>query len=274
MEKMMKRVITALIGFPIVVAVLAFANKYVVDVILAIVALIGMNEYIKCVEHKDIHVIKWVSYLSVLGIAFIHVIPAVMYINFLLFSVPVLLMILFFHVIVTNMKITFQDAAYTLFGIAYIYSFLVFLAIIFGIEGNISGKLLIWYVFCSAWGTDTCAYLIGMKFGKHKFSKVSPKKSIEGCVAGVVGAIILCFIYTFAINSIFNLEISYVWVAIMSAVLSVIGQIGDFSASVIKRFFEVKDYSNLFPGHGGMLDRIDSAMFIAPFAYMLILIIL
>lgn len=271
---MMKRVITALIGFPIVVAVLAFANKYIVDVIVTIVALIAMNEYIKCVAHKDIHVIKWVSYLTVLGIAFIHVIPVTLYMNILLFAIPVLLMILFFHVIVTDMKITFQDVAYTLLGIVYVYSFLAFLAVIFGIEGKVSGKILIWYVFCSAWGTDIFAYLVGMKFGKHKFSKVSPKKSIEGCVAGIVGALVLCLLYTFAINTIFGFTIPYLWIAIMSIILSVIGQIGDFSASVIKRFFEVKDYSNLFPGHGGMLDRIDSAMFIAPFAYMLILIIL
>ncbi len=271
---MMKRIITALIGFPIVVAVLAFANKYVVDVIVTIVALISMNEYIKCVEHKEVHVIKWISYLSVLGIAFIHVIPQAIYLNILVFAIPVLLMILFLHVIVTNMKITFQDVAYTLIGIAYIYTFLVFLAVIFGIEGNVSGRLLIWYVFCAAWGTDILAYFVGMKFGKHKFSKVSPKKSIEGCVAGVIGSILLSLIYTVAINSIFSLSIPYIWVGITSIILSIIGQIGDFSASVIKRFFEVKDYSNLFPGHGGMLDRIDSAMFIAPFAYMLILIIL
>lgn len=271
---MMKRIITALIGFPIVVAVLAFANKYVVDVIVAIVALISMNEYIKCVAHKDVHVIKWVSYLSVLGIALIHVIPQALYLNILIFAMPVLLMILFLHVIVTDMKITFQDVAYTLIGIVYVYTFLVFLAVIFGIEGAVSGRLLIWYVFCAAWGTDTFAYFAGMKFGKHKFSKVSPKKSIEGCVAGVAGSLIICLLYTLAINSIFGLTIPYLWVAVMSIILSVIGQIGDFSASVIKRYFEVKDYSNIFPGHGGMLDRIDSAMFISPFAYMLILIIL
>ena len=100
-----------------------------------------------------------------------------------------------------------------------------------------------------------------MKFGKHKFSKVSPKKSIEGCVAGVAGSLIVSLIYTFAINTIFGLTIPYLWIAIMSVILSIIGQIGDFSASVIKRYFDVKDYSNIFPGHGGMLDRVDSLLF-------------
>ena len=271
---MMKRVITALVGFPIVVAVLAVANKYVVDVIVTIVALIAMNEYIKCVAHKDVHVIKWISYLSVLGIAFIHLIPVTLYLKMIVFAIPILLLILFLHVIVTNMRITFQDVAYTFIGIAYVYSFLVFLAIIFGMDGIVSGKWLIWYVFCSAWGTDIMAYLVGMKFGKHKFSKVSPKKSIEGCVAGVTGALVLCLLYTLVLNNTLGCEISYIAVAIMSIVLSIIGQIGDFSASVIKRYFDVKDYSNLFPGHGGMLDRIDSAMFIAPFAYLFMVLVM
>lgn len=269
-----KRIITAVIGFPIVVAVLVLSNKYIVDVLFAIVGIIAMHEYIKSASNKDIKVIKWVSYLSVIGISCIHLISKYLYINILVFSIPILLLILFLHVIVTNMKITFEDVAFTLLGIVYIFTFLAFLAAIFGIEGNVSGKLLIWYVFLSAWGTDTLAYLVGVKFGKTKFSKVSPNKSIEGCIAGTVGAIVFCLIYTFAINKIGGFEISYLSIGVSSLVLSLIGQIGDFSASVIKRYFGVKDFSNMFPGHGGMLDRIDSVMFIAPFAYMMFLFIL
>ena len=77
-------------------------------------------------------------------------------------------------------------------------------------------------------------------------------------------------IYTFAINSIFNLEYSYVLIGIITTVLSIAGQLGDFAASSIKRYVDIKDYSNLIPGHGGMLDRIDSLMFLAPYAYILL----
>ena len=90
----------------------------------------------------------------------------------------------------------------------------------------------------------------------------------------LIGGTLLMLGYTFILNNYMNFNISYVIVGIASVVLSIIGQIGDFSASVIKRYFEVKDFSNIFPGHGGMLDRIDSVMFIAPFAYMMCLIIL
>ena len=130
-----------------------------------------------------------------------------------------------------------------------------------------NGRILVWFAIIAAWGTDTFAYLIGKRFGKHKFSQVSPKKSIEGCIAGTIGAILLALIYTIIINNTCNLEYSYIAIIGVTILLSIIGQIGDFAASSIKRYVNVKDYSNLIPGHGGMLDRIDSLMFLAPFAY-------
>lgn len=267
----MKRILTALIGFPIVLCILVFGNKYILDAILAIIAIISMNEYIKCASGKA-KVISWISYLCVASIAFLHIVPINVMSFIKNFGIPILLLVLYFHVIATNMKITFKDISYTLMGILYILCFLMFFSLTYGVENNISGKILVWYIIFAAWGTDTFAYLFGktLGLGKTKFSKVSPNKSIEGCITGTIGAIVLCLIYTIGINKYFGFEISYVVIAIVSLVLSIVGQIGDFSASVIKRFFEVKDFSNLFPGHGGMLDRIDSIMFIAPFAYLLL----
>ena len=129
------------------------------------------------------------------------------------------------------------------------------------------------YIFIASWGTDVFAYCIGRRFGKHKFSKVSPKKSIEGCIAGTIGSTVLALIYTIILNNVLTFEYSYFIVGISGIALSLIGQLGDFSASCIKRYVDIKDYSNLLPGHGGMLDRIDSVLFIAPFAYMLFTII-
>lgn len=136
-----------------------------------------------------------------------------------------------------------------------------------------NGKILIWYVFISAWGTDIFAYCIGIKFGKHKFSKISPNKSIEGCIAGTVGAVICMLIYTFICNTVLNMNINYILISVIGIILSLVGQIGDFAASSIKRYTGIKDFSNLIPGHGGMLDRIDSVIFIAPFAYFLLMLI-
>ena len=264
-----KRVLTTVVGLPIVTLIMIFANKYIIDLILTVVALIAMNEYVKCCSSKDAKIIKWISYVSVLFIAVVHIIPTAIFNALIIMGVPLLLMILFAHVIITDMKITYTDVAYTLLGIIYVVGSILFMALVYGLEGNISGKMLIWFVLLAAWGTDIFAYIFGMKFGKHKFSKVSPNKSIEGCVAGTVSAAIVCLIYAYVLNTYFACTLSYLMIAVIAVILSIAGQIGDFSASVIKRFFGVKDYSNLFPGHGGMLDRIDSLMFIAPVAYVI-----
>ena len=132
------------------------------------------------------------------------------------------------------------------------------------------GKVLIWYVLLASWGSDIFAYLIGKNIGKHHFTEISPNKTVEGSVAGIVGAIVISLIYTVIMNNIYNMQISLVMVAIIILILSFIGQIGDLTASAVKRYCGIKDFSELIPGHGGMLDRIDSVILVAPFAYILL----
>lgn len=180
-------------------------------------------------------------------------------------------MILFVQVILSNLKLNIMDISVTFFGICYIVLFLMFAPII---RENIpNGKILIWFVFFSSWGTDIFAYLIGKKFGKHKFTEISPNKSIEGCIGGTIGAILMILIYTVVCNQVFEISISYLYAGFIAILLSILSQIGDLAASCIKRFCGIKDYSNLIPGHGGMLDRIDSVIFVLPFAYFLLMLI-
>lgn len=264
-----KRVTSALLGFPLVVIILTLGNKYIVDIFLAAIAFLSMQEYFNAVE-KESKPVRWIGYIACLFIALIHIIPenvpSEIVNNILMLAIPLLVLILFAQVIITNMKTNFKDISYTLFGIIYIITCISFLALIRGKE---NGRILVWYAIIAAWGTDTFAYIIGKRFGKHKFSQISPKKSIEGCIAGVIGAIVISIIYTIIMNSIYNLGYSYIYITIVTFGLSIIGQMGDFAASSIKRHVDVKDYSNLIPGHGGMLDRIDSLIFLAPFAYIL-----
>lgn len=268
-----KRITSAILGLPLVVIVLTFGNRYVVDIFLAIVACIAMQEYFNAVS-KETKPIRWLGYLSCIFIAFIHIIPEkipnFMLNNFISLIIPILLLILFSTIVITNMRINFKDISFTFFGIIYIVTCIGFIAKIRGLE---NGTWLVWYAIISAWASDTFAYFIGKRFGKHKFSKVSPKKSIEGCIAGVIGAVAVSLIYTYVVNKFNSLNYSYIYIIIMTIILSLIGQIGDFAASSIKRYVDVKDYSNLIPGHGGMLDRIDSLMFLSPFAYVFLTII-
>ena len=260
-----KRITSGLLGFPLVLIILLIGNKYIVDIALAIIALLAMNEYFNAVQ-KVSNPVRWVGYLSCFSIALIHLVPAEALTMVVTLSVPTILLILFAQVIATEMRTTFKDIAYTFLGIFYVVFFMIFVALIDGMQ---NGKILIWYAIIAAWGTDIFAYFIGKHFGKHKFSKVSPKKSIEGCIAGTVGAILLMLLYTYVANTFWGMNYSYGFIAMISVILSLIGQIGDFAASSIKRYVDIKDFSNLIPGHGGMLDRIDSLIFLAPFAYAL-----
>ena len=168
------------------------------------------------------------------------------------------------------MKYSVKDIAIAFLGICYIPLFLMFIPLLYGMD---NGNIMVWYIIFSAWGTDVFAYAIGKLWGKHKFSKISPNKSIEGCIGGLIGAVGLNLIYSIVCNKFFIIAMPYPYIIISTIILSIISQIGDFSASSIKRYAGIKDFSNLIPGHGGMLDRIDSMIFIAPFAYILLMFI-
>ncbi|MCI9001103.1 MAG: phosphatidate cytidylyltransferase [Clostridia bacterium] len=261
-----KRWVSALIGMPLVVIILVLGNTYVVDITFAIVAGLSLHEYFNAFKEKA-HPVIWMGYVSSFLIALIHVIPVQHAITIVSVLIPIGITILFLQVILSNMKTNINDIAITFFGICYISLFLMFVPLIHAME---YGKFLVWLVLAAAWGTDILAYLVGKSIGKHKFSEISPNKTIEGCIAGVIGAVLFGAGLVFVFNHVFNMNFSYVTVILIEIILSVVGQIGDFAASSIKRYVGIKDFSNLIPGHGGMLDRLDSIIFIAPFAYMLI----
>ena len=265
----LKRISSAFIVTLALAIILLIQNNIITGILFMLITIVAMDEYLKAIS-KVCKPIKWLGYISCIIVAIVNIIPKQYLSSILMFTIPFVVLILFAQVIATNMKTTFKDMAYTLLGICYISVFMMFLSLINGMD---NGKILLVYIFIAAWGTDTFAYCIGCRFGKHKFSKVSPKKSIEGCIAGTIGSIAIMLIYTIILNNYFSFEYSYFMIGIIGLVLSLIGQLGDFSASCIKRYVDIKDYSNLLPGHGGMLDRIDSVLFIAPFAYMLFTII-
>ena len=260
----MKRIISGLLGFPIVAIILILGNKYIVDISFAIIAALSLHEYFNAFKEKAKPIV-WIGYLATSLIAFIHIIPLEYAITIVSVLIPLAILLMFLQIILTNMKTNIKDISITFFGICYIPLFLMFIPLLKGLE---NGNFLIWYIIFSAWGTDVFAYIFGKTLGKHKFSKISPNKTLEGCIGGTIGSVIIILLYTIVCNTWFNLGISYIYIVLIGILLSIIGQIGDFSASSIKRYVGIKDFSNLIPGHGGMLDRIDSVIFIAPFAYM------
>lgn len=133
-----------------------------------------------------------------------------------------------------------------------------------------AGQFIVLLPLLAAWGADTCALFAGMLFGKHKLAPVvSPKKTVEGAVGGVIGGAVLVLLFALLLNATLGLEMPLWAAAILGGVGAVLGEIGDLSFSVIKRQTGIKDYGHIFPGHGGVLDRFDSVLFVAPFAEIL-----
>ncbi len=160
-----------------------------------------------------------------------------------------------------------------LFGLVYVAFMLSY---VYQIRMLPQGAFIVWLVFLCSWGCDTCAYCVGMLIGKHKMApKLSPKKSIEGAIGGILGAALLGALYAIAINRFATGADAVAWqYAVICGVGGAISQVGDLAASAIKRNHDIKDYGQLIPGHGGILDRFDSVIFTAPIIYYMAMMLL
>lgn len=136
-------------------------------------------------------------------------------------------------------------------------------------EGFAYGSYLVWLVFLCSWGSDTCAYAVGVLIGRHKMTpKLSPKKSVEGAVGGAAGAAVLFALYThYVINRYTGAELPLLLAALLGAAGALVSMVGDLAASAIKRDHGIKDYGKLIPGHGGIMDRFDSVIIAAPLIF-------
>lgn len=267
------RILTSVIGLPFITALLIFANTTVMDIFTAIIALISMYEYFHCFKSTNkANPSEFLGYILCILIAFTHMVKGEILIQIIVLLIPTCILILFVEFILSNGKKTVKDISITMLGICYIPLMLIYLSFIsnMNLGTGLTGRILIWFVLIASWGSDVFAYTIGRHFGKHKLTKISPKKTVEGSIAGIIGATVLGIIYAVLCNNLWGTQINYLLIGVIVAVLSVVGQIGDLAASSIKRYCEIKAFSDLLPGHGGMLDRIDSIIFVLPFAFMLL----
>ena len=125
-------------------------------------------------------------------------------------------------------------------------------------------------MFMVIWVTDVCAYYGGKRFGKHSLSPISPKKTIEGTLIGIGASMIVSAVWVFFDGS--SLLFGGVSIVLMAGCIAAIAQFGDLYESLIKRTYNVKDSSNILPGHGGILDRADSTLFVAPLVFIMIIL--
>lgn len=189
--------------------------------------------------------------------------------DLMMLMAAVFVMVLMAVYVFTFPKYKTEEITITFFGVFYVA---VMLSYIYQTRILPGGIFTVWLVFVCSWGCDTCAYCVGMLIGKHKMAPIlSPKKSVEGGIGGIVGAALIGILYALAVNYWGNAGEDVLRYAIIGAAGGAISQIGDLAASAIKRYHNIKDYGKLIPGHGGILDRFDSVIFTAPIIYYLAL---
>ncbi len=263
------RIISGLVGLVLLIGVL-YMGSIVLGIAVSIIAAIGLYEFYNSISKtKGIHPIKIVGYLSIVPLLLLGLEKTGWYSlnlgTMTGMSVCLIIFVSMAVIVFGHKKYNIVDACATAFGIAYIPFLMSFLIMLRNME---YGNILIWLIFIGAWGTDTLAYTFGRLFGKRKIiPEISPKKTLAGAIGGILGCIFLMIVFGIIVRNYFGLSISYVALILLGLLCGTISQIGDWAASAIKRYVNVKDFGNIMPGHGGVLDRFDSILFVAPVIY-------
>lgn len=231
-----------------------------------LIALIGVKEFFNGFENMGVKPSKSLAYAMIGVLYLLHFSVGKTGENYML----ILSMWTFAALVasfVYGWKITERgpyDSMATAVGLVYIVLFSYHIVLL-----DITAHKLVWLVILSAFGSDIFAYFTGYFFGKHKMApNLSPKKTVEGGIGGVVGAAFLCFIFGRFVMPEFAVQC-----LLIGIVGGLAGEAGDLTASAFKRKMEIKDYGNLIPGHGGIMDRFDSVIFVAPVIYYTYIII-
>ncbi|MBI3599704.1 MAG: phosphatidate cytidylyltransferase [Nitrospinae bacterium] len=279
----MTRIISSVVALPILIAVIYFGTTLYFLILLEIAIFIGLYEFYRMLERGGEGCYKWA------GIALGILLPIAVfngsypYINLLITSsviIPFVLRIfqgnnppappsfpcsawerVTTQSVVTRGQGGFSYISNTIFGVLYVSLLMSYMILIRGAEYQ--GRELIFFILITTWMGDTSAYYGGKGLGKHKLAPlISPKKTVEGAIAGLIGSIIGA-----VIAKIWFLDLDISHTIISGILIAVFGQLGDLGESLIKRNLQVKDSGGIIPGHGGMLDRVDSLLFSAPVFY-------
>ncbi|MBE6541831.1 MAG: CDP-archaeol synthase [Ruminococcaceae bacterium] len=264
---MLKRTITAICAIAIFIPICYFSDTVIFPAAMAIVATVGAYEMLGCVGCRKNYLISVPSCILTLLMPLVPIFTEAKVVEIQFALCVVYQIFVFSAVVFSRGKIDFKDASAAFTGVFYV-------AVTFTCISNLTslGRYTYLLVFIGPWVSDTFAYFCGRLFGRHKLiPEVSPKKTVEGSVGGIVFGAVSFVVYALIIKSFFNDAVTpnYVVLAVLGAVVSVVSQIGDLTASAIKRRYNIKDYGTVFPGHGGVLDRFDSVMLTAPLLYII-----
>jgi len=266
---MKKRVLAAAVLLPLLLLIVLVLPKYFTAILFGVIAAIGARELLVgtgLVEHKRLPIYAMIiAFFVALWSCIWSVLPLLLLCVFCFFAV------IFAELLLFHSEISFEKVAITFvagFGIPFLLSAVV------RIHNQVYGRVFILLPFVIAFLSDTCAYFAGRAFGRHKLAPtISPNKTIEGLFGGMLGAVIGVAVYCTVMEKVLHLQVQYIFVPVYGILGSLAAVFGDLSFSVIKRQTGIKDFGNLIPGHGGILDRFDSMIVVAPLMELLMLYI-
>lgn len=267
---MSTRIITSIIGLPLLAVIVAYGG-IPLQITCFVLAVTGMTEMYKAMSNKRLSV-HYVGYIfAAIYFFFLRSLNSDFMLTIItLFIITDLVCLVLFH-----SKINIIDCAISFFGFFYVAFLLSF---VYLVRLHHYGAYFVWLIFICSFGCDTFAYFTGIALGRHKLTPtLSPKKTIEGAVGGVVGATLLAYIFGLVVAKLLHVNdpehllIRCTIVGVFGAVFAILG---DLSASAIKRYTKIKDFGRLIPGHGGVLDRFDSVFFTAPVVYIVMIVLM
>jgi phosphatidate cytidylyltransferase len=274
---LLPRVLTAIVGIPITIVIIHIGG-WLLAAVIALFAVLGFWEFYVALRSKEVHALKEVALpclLLLIGAAQWQSSPHAESTRFLSIAIVAILFVLpvaslVFHVVTNHVAGSIANAGATVLGTLYLslFTFFILLRNLPGDKLTLFGQSVEWgarlmfLVLFSSWATDTGAYFVGKSIGKHKLCPdLSPSKTVEGAIGGVISAAVIALLLGW------GLHISLTHAAAIGGISGVCGQFGDLSKSVMKRDLGIKDFGSLLPGHGGVIDRFDSALFNVPLAY-------
>ena len=262
-SKLKTRLLSAVILIAVLLIV-TFAPVSVFTVALCGVSLILLYEITNTFGLKGKHSIMAVNYIFAILIMASSFLKQDAQGGYFYMVAILFIMALLVVCVLNHEKIQFSDVLASLFSVIYSVVFLLPLSFM---RNTQNGLALVFLAFIGAWLPDTMAYFAGSFFGKHKLiPKISPNKTVEGAIGGLLGSVVFYAVYGVILTKL-GFSVSFLRMLILSLICGVMSQFGDLSASVIKRAYNKKDFGNLIPGHGGLLDRVDSLIFVTPIVY-------
>ncbi|MBQ7302408.1 MAG: phosphatidate cytidylyltransferase [Clostridia bacterium] len=261
---MKTRVITGLVAAAAALVVLLLLPYWAVNILVAILAAVAVYELANALKlSKNYGVLAWCMLLA-LSMPFWGFLQTKWIAPILLvFVFGLAAMLLLYHQKVSA-------ASVLALGFLTLFVGFGFTALALLRQSNF-GLAYVFFALMAAWMSDTGAYFSGYLFGKHKLCPIiSPKKTVEGFVGGILFSILICTVSGIIYGAAADVAVCWWRVALLAGIASPISVMGDLFASVIKRQNDIKDYGNLFPGHGGVMDRFDSVIFVAPLVWVTI----